>query len=147
MMMRNVRIPAALSIVVAAGLALSLAIAAAGGACAYVSQTLAQAALAAAKIPNDGAIIAGLANLARFEHSAVLGMVVVSAGSVLLAFAPAVARGSRRRAAFPALRPFVDDPVAPDNPRTRFRVQLQCLDATTVQEFKDSCVDERRVAR
>ncbi|AOJ06809.1 methyl-accepting chemotaxis protein [Burkholderia mayonis] len=87
MLMKNVRIPAALSIVVGAGFSMSLAIAAAGAACVYAGSALARAALATARETHDGPVIARLADLQRFQHSALLCLAILAIGSVLLAFA------------------------------------------------------------
>jgi methyl-accepting chemotaxis protein len=83
MVMKKVRIPAALSLVVGAGLALSLAIAAAGAASVHVSSTLAQAALGATRAPGD----APLATLQRFEHTTLACIGFLTICAVLLAFA------------------------------------------------------------
>ena len=61
--MRNVRVPAALTLIVGAGLAMSLTIAAGGAACAYAYATLAEAA-AYLRLP-----------AAMLEHHAVRGAV------------------------------------------------------------------------
>ncbi|PXX03470.1 methyl-accepting chemotaxis protein [Paraburkholderia tropica] len=83
MVMKKVRIPAALSLVVGAGLAMSLAIAAAGAACVHVSSTLAQTTLGAMRAPGD----VSLAPLQRFEHTALVCIGFPTICAVLMAFA------------------------------------------------------------
>ncbi|WP_245639922.1 methyl-accepting chemotaxis protein [Paraburkholderia heleia] len=83
MVMKKVRIPAALSLVVGVGLAMSLAIAAAGAACVHVSSVLAQAALGATRAPRDAALM----TLQRFEHSALLCIGLLTICNVLLTIA------------------------------------------------------------
>jgi methyl-accepting chemotaxis protein len=83
MVMKKVRIPAALSLVVGAGLAMSMIIAAAGAACVHVSATLAQAALVATRAPGDVALTA----LQHFEHTALACIGILTICAMLLAFA------------------------------------------------------------
>ncbi|WP_199540992.1 methyl-accepting chemotaxis protein [Paraburkholderia kururiensis] len=85
--MRNVRIPAALTLIVGAGLAMSLTIAAGGAACAYAYATLAEAAASAASTPPEGALATYVAGVHRLEAVALWSFAALALASVVLAFA------------------------------------------------------------
>jgi len=87
MVMTKVRIPAALSIVVGGGLAMTLVLAAAGAVCVEVASTFAAAALSSARGFREIDSIASLADLRHFRHTALLCLAGFAAASVLLAFA------------------------------------------------------------
>ncbi|WP_186190971.1 methyl-accepting chemotaxis protein [Burkholderia gladioli] len=87
MVMTKIRIPVALSVVVGAGLAMSLVIAALGAACAYMSSALAQTPLDAARALGDWTHVEQLARLQRVEHTMLIAIGSLSTCSVLLAFA------------------------------------------------------------
>lgn len=87
MVMTNVRIPAALSIIVGGGLTMTLAVAAAGAVCVDAALTHAEAALWSARGVRDVDVITPLADLRHLRHIALPCLAAFTAASILLAFA------------------------------------------------------------
>ncbi|WP_438391863.1 methyl-accepting chemotaxis protein [Caballeronia sp. DA-9] len=85
-MIKNIRIPAALSIVIGMGLAISLATAAAGGIFVYAFFKAAQIVQAQTRQSYNSDTLANFTDLARLQHTVVISLVSLSVCGVLVAF-------------------------------------------------------------